>query len=56
MSERAAQGAGARLPPFSQVARVVIHEMAVRTVEEEGVDRETAERIAEAMLRGFTDW
>ena len=56
MTERAAQGAGARLPPFSQVARVVIHEMAVRTVEEEGVDRETAERIAEAMLRGFTDW
>jgi hypothetical protein len=34
----------------------VIYEMAVRTVEEEGIDRETAERVAGSMLRGFTDW
>jgi SRSO17 transposase len=56
MTERAARDAAARLPPFSQVARIVIYEMAVRTVEEEGLDRETAERVAESMLRGFTDW
>jgi hypothetical protein len=53
MSERAAQSAAARLPLFSQIVRVVIHEMAVRTGEKEGVDRETAERVAEAMHRGL---
>jgi len=36
--------------------RTVIHEMVIRTVEEQGVDRRTAERVAEAMLKGFTDW
>ena len=43
MTERTAQSAAARLPPFSQVARIVIYEMAIRMVEEEGIDWETAE-------------
>jgi SRSO17 transposase len=56
VTERAAQGADARRPPISQVARAMNHEMVARTVEEEGVDPETAQRVAAAIIRGFTDW
>lgn len=52
VTERTVQGVATRLPPFSQVSRSEVYERAIRTVEEQGVDQQTAQRVAEAMIRG----
>lgn len=56
-TQRAAHGAAAEsLPPFSQVARTLIVEMATQTAQRQGLDRQKAEDVAEAFIRGYTDW
>jgi SRSO17 transposase len=56
-TQRAAQGAVAEsLPPFTQVARTLIVEMATQTAQRQGLNREQAEDVAEAFIRGYTDW
>lgn len=55
-TQRVAAESADALPPFSQVVRLVIHELAIRRVQEYGLDRSSAEEIAEGMLREFTDW
>jgi len=55
-SERAAQSATARLPPFPEVARELVYEMATQIAEHKGLRREKARDIGVAMVRGLTDW
>ena len=56
-TQRAAHGAAAEsLPPFSQVARTLIVEMATQTAQRQGLDRRKAEDVAEAFIKGYTDW
>ncbi len=55
-TERAAHGAAARLPPFSEIARELVYEMATQIAESEGLDREKAREVGAAMVRGLTDW
>jgi SRSO17 transposase len=55
-AERAAQGAAARPPPFPEVARALVYEMATQIAESEGLERLKAETVAAAMVRGLTDW
>lgn len=53
---RAAQGAAARLPPFPEVARELVYEMATQIAEHEGLTREKARDVGAAMVKGLTDW
>jgi SRSO17 transposase len=56
-TQRAANGAAAEsLPTFPEVARISIVEMATRTAQRQGLDRQKAEDVAEAFIRGYTDW
>jgi len=55
-AERAAQGAAARPPPFSAVARALVYEMATQIAESEGLERLKAQEVGEAMVKGLTDW
>ena len=55
-TERAAQGAAARPPPFPQLARALVYEMATQIAESEGLERQKAKDVAAAMVRGLTDW
>ncbi len=55
-TERAAQGAAARPPPFPAVAKNLVYEMATQIAESEGLERLKAEEVAEAMVKGLTDW
>ena len=55
-TERAAQSAAARLPPFPEVARALVYEMATQIAEAEGLDREKAREVGASMVRGLTDW
>ena len=55
-AERAAQGTAARPPPFSAVARTLVYEMATQIAESEGLGRLKAQQVAEAMVKGLTDW
>jgi len=49
-------GSPGPLPAFPQVVRAVVHEVATQSAMEEGLDRQTAKRIASAMVRKLTDW
>jgi hypothetical protein len=42
-------------PLFPQIAQTVIHEIGRQMVEEQGADRQTAEQVVAAMIRGLTD-
>ncbi|WP_222914279.1 hypothetical protein [Natrinema sp. SYSU A 869] len=55
-TERAARGATARLPPFPEVARELVYEMATQIAEHEGLTWEEARDVGVAMVRGLTDW
>jgi hypothetical protein len=55
-AERAAQGAAARLPIFPAVARALVYEMATPIAGSEGLERLKAQEVAEAMVKGLTDW
>lgn len=56
-TQRAAHDAAAEsLPSFSEVARTTIVEMATQSAQRQGLDRRKAEDVAEAFIRGFTDW
>ena len=55
-SERAAQGAAARPPPFPELARALVYEMATQIAEAGGLERLKAQEVATAMVRGLTDW
>lgn len=54
-TDRAAQGAAARPPPFSAVARALVYEMATQIVEAEGLDRQKAIDVDEALVKELTD-
>lgn len=55
-AERAVQGAAARPPPFPAVARALVDEMATQIAESERLERLKAQEVAEAMVKGLTDW
>ncbi|MCU4753660.1 IS701 family transposase [Halobacteria archaeon AArc-curdl1] len=55
-TDRAAQGAAGRPPPFSAVARALVYEMATQMAEAEGLDRRKAKDVADVMVKGLTDW
>lgn len=55
-TERAAQGAAARPPPFPAIARELVYEMATQIAENEGLERPKAREVGASMARGLTDW
>jgi SRSO17 transposase len=55
-TERAAQGAAARRPPFPAIARELVYEMATQIAENEGLERPKAREVGASMVRGLTDW
>lgn len=55
-TERAAQGAAARRPPFPAIARELVYEMAPQIAENEGLERSKAREVGASMVRGLTDW
>jgi len=55
-AERAAQGAGARPPPFPAMTQTLVHKMATQIAESEGLERLKAQEVGEAMVKGLNDW